>query len=1365
MNIQGKHQYLRLFGLLTVGISSLLYAVAIFVPSSQPPVLLGKYALKSLDLTQGPTKAYRSWFDNGAWQGDIIEYDILQNGTRTTNAPVGSNDPAVLLAAANDATTNWMARAEFLKKETDVANYWKEETSGGRHIITYNGGQVNFLWNNLSATQKLALDATTLADPDGDPTTDDAEDPATDQPDNYFSPILNFIRGDRSVERDKPGGFLRRRYSLLGDITTTPVYIGPPTELYSSFTDYSTFNTNNATRPGRVAAPSNDGMLHILDAVEGTEVFAYVPSMVIPKLDRLAARDSIYEHTYYLDGELTQGSAQRNGTWNTVLTGGGGAGFIGMFAVNLTDSGATGTKIIFEKNESSNSNLFGHIYGEPTIAPLGTIETPAWYVFTGNGYRNLADYPSHTTALLMVSLDTPSVVNAIYTGSSGGLSAPTLLSVDGDLIVDTAFAGDINGDLWMFKINSDGTGTAKLLFDGSPDQPIANKPTVTTDPDDLGSYFVYFGTGSIFSQADAINDTDEQGIYGIRVKKEWIENPDTLTSPITSANLKLQTLAEPPLNDSFTGTTESVRYFSCPDDESDCQAVTYICPDPGGPDADPSCVAYSGWRLTFPDCGERLVGAPFVRAGRVQFVTNNPTGAQDQCGTTTALTGNAWVMSLNYQTGGDGGNVVYNLNGDGFLNDSDRVSGEIPVGLRLGEGNIAQPAFVRLQNGIDKMYINGLILGIPLSPESGPLLGGHIDVETDSPWNGKTAVNNVSKHSEGYNVDVPDGLGRAVDGHVHAYDTIHGVDYVDLFQLEPRRGLANLAASTPSIAPDQVSGTCSQDENQKRILVHTANGDRCIEEVEGELNRAYDTYSKVAPVSGSCPDGSVTVYKSDGTTLDYCIEPPASEVYASDGSTPLSATQKFIVVLTNADLSLAGTLQIGCRTWKVKDYQDWITPELESAVAAGNLDVGDTLPAFFTGNHLVLTLADIFNPNSALNSDITCPTDVQTGTVYTATEAVAKGLSMTPTLRVGFGTTALLSDEHAIVGTRPQCVLGLHDYHDPVCYTDRATLTSAEAAISAFHAGTETPASYNCSNSAVPDPDPEAGAPLSYLRDPALQLHVTKVRSSEGTGFRWRNGALTVQLLAVSSDNKVQFTLQPATNAAGNIDYLPVQHHNYIGGTYAYAYEVTRSGSNYTVHPDNGADPPVDYKGPNESGLLYEASMFWHYSVLADELRTANPANTPCYGDPNWGSRISQENGGLTYGEYQSLTNPLLACDPDNPPEGQQVCPLEAYTAVLVELQNAETEEQRNQALLRLADLLAQNPLLAEYVRYRGYAPGHVPPQHLIPIDQNLYNPDDPNYASDDGTPVEVTTIENIDTETLGPNAKLGRRNWIDLRQ
>ncbi len=164
---------------------------------------------------------------------------------------------------------------------------------------------------------------------------------------------------------------------------------------------------------------------------------------------------------------------------------------------------------------------------------------------------------------------------------------------------------------------------------------------------------------------------------------------------------------------------------------------------------------------------------------------------------------------------------MYNLNGDQALDNNDAVlqSGvyKSPVGLSLGPGNISQPTFTRLKLGVDKMFINGILLPFPSVPTPGPLYGGHMDVTVDSPYGGEIAPNNVSKHSEGYNVQTQDGLGRAVDGHIHDYDTMHDVDYVDLFELEPRRGKANLAATLAPVAA--VSGACSTAVNSKAILV------------------------------------------------------------------------------------------------------------------------------------------------------------------------------------------------------------------------------------------------------------------------------------------------------------------------------------------------------------------------------------------------------------------------------------------------------------------------------------------------------------------------------------------------------------------
>ena len=556
MNTTIKNRRLKVAAILTLGISTLLFAAAVFIPATTPTVTIGQYALKSNDLLAGETAAYRPWYENGAWQGDVIEYTILANGDRETDAPVGDN-PATAGTDGKCAFDGhsgsgcWTARATFIANGADTVpgTYWQN-----RNIFTNNGGQVDFTWDNLSATQREALDKETydiiIAAADPDLNTADASD------------ILNYIRGERLHERsnDTVTGSkanLRTRYSVLGDITSTPLYIGPPRETLGRLSGYVAFSTANADRDGRIAVGANDGMLHVFDEDDGSEVYAYVPSMVLNKLEKLAARDTTYDHTYYVAGDLQSASAYYNSAWQSVLVGGGGPGFAGLYALNITEDAYPGTasKLIFEKDSSDG---FGYIYGKPQVAPVGVdgSTTPAWYVFSGSGYSTTT---GHDTALKIISLDDPSIVYTISTGSTGGLSSPALLSNDIDDMVELAFAGDLNGDLWMFTINQTdpaATPAPIKVYDGSPDQPITAAPTIGKHPY-LTGYMVYFGTGSILSLNDALNDglvsggnRNDQGDYTVKqaVHGIWIdtETPDTIndlaSTPYESSDLRTQTL-------------------------------------------------------------------------------------------------------------------------------------------------------------------------------------------------------------------------------------------------------------------------------------------------------------------------------------------------------------------------------------------------------------------------------------------------------------------------------------------------------------------------------------------------------------------------------------------------------------------------------------------------------------------------------------------------------------------------------------------------------------------------------------------------------------------------------------------------------
>jgi len=1321
-----KHTPWKVLAAMTMVISGLLYAVAVFNPASTPTVTLGEYAIKNRDLLDGPTKAYRSWFENGAWQGDLIEYDIGIDGSRSLNHTlVGSNDNTALIALASDTTKNWMARATFLKNEQDITDYWKEETNGGRRLFSYDGSaQVPFLWDNLTAAQKISLDADTISDPNGDGDPSDAVDPAVSQSNNYFGPVFNFIRGDRSNERAQTDGTLRTRYSLLGDVTGTPVYIGPPKELFNNFEGYSGFRYANRNRNGVIATPANDGILHFFAEADGSEAMGYIPSMVIENLFRLAVPS--YEHTYYLDGEMFVTSAQLDPDhstcvdaldanslpvnvsaceWRTVLVSGGGAGFEGLFALDLTTPTYSSDSVLFEKSGGD----FGHIYGAPRIAPLGTGAAPDWYVFTGSGYKaacsgvNNSDCDTdmtHPTALLMVSLADPTTVHKIDTLTTGGLSSPVLLSSDNtDLTVEIAFAGDINGDVWMFRLDKadPANSTFRKVFDGVPNLPISNTPALVEFPDpSVGGYILYFGTGSIFSLEDTLNDAVDsagnslykQAVYGIHIKKSWIDGTDTSFDPLENDDLQLQALnaIDPPISAFFANNGENKIVRTTPT----TKPVNYTCTT-----ADTVCEANlkSGWRLELPICGERLTGAPFIRAKRLQFVTTNPTGL-DCDGSNVA--GDSWMMSLDYLTGSSANKVVFNLNGDTKLNALDTASGVPPVGISLGEGNIAQPVFVRLRDGIDKMFVNGLILPVPPVTTPGPLLFGHIDVITDSPTGGSTATNLISKHSSGYQtsdatekfVDAPDGLSGAVDGLFHDYDTANGVSFVDLLNLEPRRGLANLAPTTGSTDPVSTTPTveCSDVDNDKRIAV----GNKCIEAVEAELNRVAETYEL-------------------------------------DGGGALDPGQEFMVVLANADLSTLGSLQIGCKIWEggingngdneFIQYQDHIASELYAGKAPENIRD----PKY--GESIIFTLNSIIN-NTALDG--------------TALSHVCPEKSPDATLRVLFDEDTILRE--GIHATRSQCVLGLHSPGTKVCYSDPEVLEAANSAVLDTRAQIIADGPYDDLSCASVPPLP---VPARYVKDTDLNLHVTETQEGGYSGYRWRNGALTAQLLDPDT-----FVLQTKTD-------MPHKGNTYIGGTYAQGFgpaeDYSKQGNKITIYPK--------VSDANESGLIHETAIFWHYSDLADNIQRGDTASIPCYGDANYGSALTQETRGLNLGQYKEWADALRGTDI-----------LSSFAALLNIINNSNTSEAAlNQALLDLNDLFNDavlGDILREYAQYRDYVPGSViPEQHLLDIDKNLTGGDNDNSSTPDGVPADVTTIETIDLESLGPNAVLGQRNWIDLRQ
>ncbi len=320
----------------------------------------------------------------------------------------------------------------------------------------------------------------------------------------------------------------RTRASLLSDIVnSTPVYVGAPNMSwpnvppFGGLTDtYADYRAEQISRSPVVYVGANDGMLHAFSAVDGSELFAYVPEFISSSAADQGLHfltDPDYQHRYYVDLSpvVTDVYIQGAGAgsvedWRTVLIGGARTGGKGIFALDITspDTFATSaTDIPLWEFTSDDDPRMGYIIEPPTIglAYWGKNKAdPRWTAFVPNGYNSA----TQTTGFFMLDLeggldgtwtegtDYQFVAFETVTGATG-LSPIRQLDLDLDRVIDRVYAGDLKGNIWSAKYTSTGNSTwipshgATPLFTAqgadasgaTVGQPITAAPMVIRNPD------------------------------------------------------------------------------------------------------------------------------------------------------------------------------------------------------------------------------------------------------------------------------------------------------------------------------------------------------------------------------------------------------------------------------------------------------------------------------------------------------------------------------------------------------------------------------------------------------------------------------------------------------------------------------------------------------------------------------------------------------------------------------------------------------------------------------------------------------------------------------------------------------------------
>ncbi|MCB1776268.1 MAG: hypothetical protein KDI50_02420, partial [Candidatus Competibacteraceae bacterium] len=549
-------------------------------------------------------------------------------------------------------------------------------TPSSRNIFTANVDPnanpqgVLFTTTGLDSTQMAALNI----DPSNSPNAD-----------GLGTARLNWLRGDASQEQ-KNGGPFRNRSRALGDIVNfNPVLVRADYFGYerlssgvggSTYLDF--YNNNRTNRRPMVYVGANDGMLHAFDAsidgdaMDGEELFAYVPKLLIPELNKLTHPD--YAHHYYVDGQAFAGDAYLNNSnsyaatgWNTVLVATLGAGGRGVFALDVTDPDAFNTdKVLWEFTDPD----LGFVMGEPQVVRMANGQ---WAAVFGNGYNS----DSQQAFLFIVDLETGDLIKKIPTGAGSsaapnGLAPPALLP-DSTGTVIAAYAGDMLGNLWKFDLSDTSAGatsgsgwvsaftpgpTPEPLFtavsrDGEQ-QPITARPEIIAHPD--GGYLILFGTGRYFAAGDNEIKRDltgniiepVQSLYGVRDNDTRV----VINSANRATVLQKQSIIAEPF---ISNLDRSTRVFSN-------ETVDWTTKE--------------GWFVDLISPvngreGERVTLRPIIRRDRVIFTSRIP--SEDPC----VFGGGGWVMEIDALSGGRLNRAVFDTNEDSIFDEDDFVTVQV----------------------------------------------------------------------------------------------------------------------------------------------------------------------------------------------------------------------------------------------------------------------------------------------------------------------------------------------------------------------------------------------------------------------------------------------------------------------------------------------------------------------------------------------------------------------------------------------------------------------------------------------------------------------------------------------------------------
>jgi type IV pilus assembly protein PilY1 len=493
----------------------------------------------------------------------------------------------------------------------DAGSILQSATPSSRNVFTYKSAALTaFLTGNIT---KENLGVSTDAERDS---------------------IVGYFRGESAYNPD---------YWKLGDIFhSNPLTIGTPSSYFEDIRDINhafatfrqTYPRTSANGKRIILAGSNEGQAHSFKALDGIEVWSFIPPNFLPRLKNIAhaAHPTGLTHQFFVDGPVTaadvwlgtgDGSSKSATDWKTLVIFGEGRGggttlwssssscdsglnpiytsgypnYCGYYAFDFTNTISPVYKWRINPT-SSQAPYLGDPWSRVLMGRVKIDGNEKWVGFVGGGYNasgcttGVEGCDSRGKGFFVVDLSNGDILWSYTRADNSTMNyslatTPAIIDTDNDGFIDTAYIGDLGSSMWRFKFCTaiDGSTcdtsnwSGGRLFDPATDnlRPIFTMPTVSKDVN--GNLWVDWGTGD---KTDPTNPSAQEKFYAVKDNNRsstfGIDNIENITSG-TYADLS----------------------------------------------------AKNGWYINLTGTGEKMLAEPTVYGGAVYFSTYTPPTGGDPC--------------------------------------------------------------------------------------------------------------------------------------------------------------------------------------------------------------------------------------------------------------------------------------------------------------------------------------------------------------------------------------------------------------------------------------------------------------------------------------------------------------------------------------------------------------------------------------------------------------------------------------------------------------------------------------------------------------------------------------------------------------